>query len=441
MSVVTLQLGQCGNQLGLSFFDKLAHELEHFSAEDRECFFRSHDAKTIASHESNGAATARAVLIDMEPKVVNQCVGNAGRTSSGLPWQYDDANVVCEQSGSGNNWAYGYAVHGAACHEAVLDVVRKEVERCDYFKGFLALQSLAGGTGSGLGSFVCDSLRELYPTSYLLNTVVWPYRSGEVIVQNYNTLLTMACLSESSDGVLIVENDLADQICRRLLAIPTPSFHQMNQVLTNHIAAMLMPALPFQKDTHTSRFSSCALPSIIQHLCAHPGFKLLNVKLVPQLAQRSRDFSVHQWPGVLKHLHQMHIANSGMDEGVRWDVSLENGPINKSVASMLFVRGPHCDGQVDPFAFRDPRLYCPWTTAPFTCMYHPRAFSEYDKTAALLSNSQAILPQVESMLDKAHRMFTSNAYVHQYAIHGVDADFFQSCFLRLDQMVVNYTSM
>ncbi|RHY89273.1 hypothetical protein DYB37_004045 [Aphanomyces astaci] len=70
MSVVTLQLGQCGNQLGLSFFDKLAHELEHFSAEDRECFFRSDDAKTIASHESNGAATARAVLIDMEPKVI-----------------------------------------------------------------------------------------------------------------------------------------------------------------------------------------------------------------------------------------------------------------------------------------------------------------------------------------------------------------------------------
>ncbi|RHY69428.1 hypothetical protein DYB38_007584 [Aphanomyces astaci] len=264
MSVVTLQLGQCGNQLGLSFFDKLAHELEHFSAEDRECFFRSHDAKTIASHESNGAATARAVLIDMEPKVILLLVG-------GLPWQYDDANVVCEQSGS--------------------------------------------------GSFVCDSLRELYPTSYLLNTVVWPYRSGEVIVQNYNTLLTMACLSESSDGVLIVENDLADQICRRLLAIPTPSFHQMNQVLTNHIAAMLMPALPFQ---------------VLLYLCVCT--------------------------------YASYVSN--------------------------------------------------WR-----------------------SNSQAILPQVESMLDKAHRMFTSNAYVHQYATHGVDADFFQSCFLRLDQMVVNYKSL
>ncbi|ETW04143.1 hypothetical protein H310_04499 [Aphanomyces invadans] len=445
MSVVTLQLGQCGNQVGLSFFDKLSTELQHFSAEDRECFFRSHDSKTIAGHdEARQRATARAVLIDMEPKVVNQCFENAGRATGGIPWQYDAANIVCEQSGSGNNWAYGYAVHGTGCHEGVLDVVRKEVERCDYFKGFLALQSLAGGTGSGLGSYVCDSLRELYPSSYLLNSVVWPYRSGEVIVQNYNTLLTMACLSESSDGMLILENDLSDQICQRLLAIPAPSFAQMNQVLANHLAAVLLPVLPFQKRTHSSRFSSCALPSILQHLCAHPGYKLLNVKLVPQLATRSREFSAHQWPGVLKHLHQMHIANSGMDEGVRWDVSLDNGQIfNKSVASMLFLRGPHSDqlGQVDPSAFRDSRLYTSWSMVPFTCMYHPLPFSQYDKTAALLSNCQAMLPQVEAMLEKAHHMFTSNAYVHQYAAHGVEADFFRSCFLRLDQMVVNYKAM
>ncbi|KAF0689748.1 Aste57867_18816 [Aphanomyces stellatus] len=435
MSVVTLQLGQCGNQVGLSLFDKLAAELKHFSPEDKECFFRAHDAKNIGSHPKT---TARAVLIDMEPKVVNQCLDKAGGKSQA--WQYDGANVVCEQGGSGNNWAYGYAVHGNASADAVTDVVRKEVEQCDYFKGFLALQSLAGGTGSGLGSFVCDILREHYPSSYLLNTVVWPYRSGEVIVQNYNTLLTMACLSESSDGVLILENDMADQICQRLLAIPKPSFAQMNHVLANHIASILLPATPFQTASHATRFTSCLLPTIMQHLCAHPGYKLLNVKLIPQLAQRSRDFSVHQWPGMLKHLHQMHIANSGLDEGVRWDISLETPTLNKSIASMLFLRGPQSSScLVD--AFTDRRLFAKWPTTPFECVHHPASFSQYDKTAALLSNSQAMLPHLEAMIDKAHTMFSSHAYVHQYATHGVDADFFNSCFLRLDQMVINYKTM
>ncbi|KAH9109441.1 hypothetical protein LEN26_012856 [Aphanomyces euteiches] len=353
MSVVTLQLGQCGNQVGMAFFDKLASELKSFSQDDKECFFRSHDTKTIRAHSTD---TARAVLIDMEPKVVSQCIDHA---SPGATWQYDPSNVICEQSGSGNNWAYGYAVHGSSCAESVTDIVRKEVEKCDYFKGFVALQSLAGGTGSGLGSFVCDVLREHYPSSYLLNTVVWPYRSGEVIVQNYNTLLTMACLSESSDGIMILENDLADQICRRLLAISKPSFDAMNQVLANHMAAVLLPAQPLQKTTHSTRFTSCLLPTVMQHLCSHPGYKLLNVMLLPHLAQRSRDFSVHQWPGVLKHLHQMQIANAGMDEGVRWDVSLSGSShhINKSIAAMLFLRGPYNPQESSSIdAFKDPRL-------------------------------------------------------------------------------------
>jgi tubulin delta len=40
------------------------------------------------------------------------------------------------------------------------------------------------------------------------------------------------------------------------------------------------------------------------------------------MSQRSRAFSTHQWSGVLKHLLQMQIANSGLDEGIQWDISL-----------------------------------------------------------------------------------------------------------------------
>ncbi|KDO16606.1 hypothetical protein SPRG_17885 [Saprolegnia parasitica CBS 223.65] len=55
MSIVTLQLGQCGNQLGYALFDKLATELE--APLEMDIFFRG------------PSSTARAVLIDMEPKV------------------------------------------------------------------------------------------------------------------------------------------------------------------------------------------------------------------------------------------------------------------------------------------------------------------------------------------------------------------------------------
>ncbi len=70
-----------------------------------------------------------------------------------------------------------------------MELVRKEVENTDNFGGFHVLQSLAGGTGSGLGTYISECLREEYDFSFQLNTVVWPHDRGEVVVQDYNTIL------------------------------------------------------------------------------------------------------------------------------------------------------------------------------------------------------------------------------------------------------------
>ena len=51
-----------------------------------------------------------------------------------------------------------------------------------------------------------------------------PYQSGEVIVQNYNSLLTLAHLAEVSDGIMLVENNALHSTCQRLLNIQRPSF-------------------------------------------------------------------------------------------------------------------------------------------------------------------------------------------------------------------------
>ena len=51
-----------------------------------------------------------------------------------------------------------------------------------------------------------------------------PYQSGEVIVQNYNSLLTVAHLAEVSDGIVLVENNALHTACQRLLNIQRPHF-------------------------------------------------------------------------------------------------------------------------------------------------------------------------------------------------------------------------
>jgi tubulin delta len=122
--MITLQIGQCGNQLGHALFDKIAQESNDKILEHESAFFRRHGS--VASTSSiieEAKLTARSILIDMEPKVIQKCQREA--VSSTSKWQYDNENTVIKQSGSGNNWAYGYAVHGTATETELLDTIQK----------------------------------------------------------------------------------------------------------------------------------------------------------------------------------------------------------------------------------------------------------------------------------------------------------------------------
>ena len=77
------------------------------------------------------------------------------------------------------------------------------------------------------------------------------------------------------------------------------------------------------KGTHENSLS-CVSGRMLEHLVAHPEFKLLTVRNIPQMSENSRHFSSYQWHGLLKHLRQMLIANTPMEEG-------ENNLISKSI--------------------------------------------------------------------------------------------------------------
>ena len=65
-------------------------------------------------------------------------------------------------------------------YESALELLRRRAEKMSYFRGTLLFHSLAGGTGSGLGSRLIEEYREYFGTSSILMTVsVWPSQSGE----------------------------------------------------------------------------------------------------------------------------------------------------------------------------------------------------------------------------------------------------------------------
>jgi tubulin delta len=125
--MLTLQVGQCGNQLGRAFFSALARDDDRVTGDATDlngsAFFRAFDP---CARGALNRPVARAVLVDMEPKVVAQCLsGNATTSSAHAAFAYDPRNVLTQQSGSGNNWALGYAGHGARLADALDDLLQR----------------------------------------------------------------------------------------------------------------------------------------------------------------------------------------------------------------------------------------------------------------------------------------------------------------------------
>ena len=48
----------------------------------------------------------------------------------------------------------------------------------------------------GLGSHLCQAVRDEFPTSYIMSCVVAPHRSGESPLQHYNSLLCLSTLQQ-----------------------------------------------------------------------------------------------------------------------------------------------------------------------------------------------------------------------------------------------------
>ncbi|ESP01497.1 hypothetical protein LOTGIDRAFT_225368 [Lottia gigantea] len=441
MSMITVQLGQCGNQIGGQLFSTIADDItstKHMVTANKN---REYGEEVVRRYfntpEKSEFVEARAVMVDMESKVIAQTCQEAKK--SGI-WKYPDKQQYCQKRGSGNNWAHGYCVHGPNVKDKVMEMVQREAEKCDRLSGFLSLLSLAGGTGSGVGTFINEALRDEFPHSFIMNQVVWPYNTGEVIVQNYNAVLTLSHLYQTADAVVVMENDHLHKICSQLLDIKKISFKDINKVVCHKLASVLLPACDSQEIIHSGM--------LLHHLVPHPEYKLLSIRNIPQMSAHVMEFSTFQWYGLIKHLRQMFLADAAMEEGIDWQVKTGNdtprGSVrhNRSLANMLIVRGKDVES-ADHSLFLEDKLYSSWThpDLAFTKLSQSRAFNQYEKCAALISNNRSPTLPLNYIVDKAWNMFSSRAYVHQYTKHGLTDEDFMDSFVTLEQVLHNYKKL
>nr|WAQ15574.1 tubulin gamma 1 [Halisarca dujardinii] len=236
--IITIQLGQCGNQIGMEFWKQLCAEhgispdgiLEDFATKggDRKdvFFYQADDEHYIP----------RAVLLDLEPRVIH------GILNSSYSKLYNPENIYMSEhgGGAGNNWASGYS-QAEKLQEKIFDIIDREADNSDSLEGFVLSHSIAGGTGSGMGSCLLEKLNDRYPKKLIQTYSVFPNLDekdgiSDVVVQPYNSILTMKRLVLNADCVVVLDNTAMYRIAAERLHIPNPSFTQINQLVSTIMA-------------------------------------------------------------------------------------------------------------------------------------------------------------------------------------------------------------
>jgi hypothetical protein len=105
MPTITLQVGQCGNQLGSTLWDLMQQQQSHCSSSivSREWFASSSCCQQYSGDMSNGQQAEqqpqpRCICVDSEAKVVKEWAGDARGPRQRA------VHMLGKGGGCGNNW-------------------------------------------------------------------------------------------------------------------------------------------------------------------------------------------------------------------------------------------------------------------------------------------------------------------------------------------------
>ncbi|KAJ3190056.1 gamma-tubulin [Gaertneriomyces sp. JEL0708] len=412
--IITLQAGQCGNQIGQEFWAQLCAEhgispdgtLEEFATEgtDRKdvFFYQADDDHYIP----------RALLIDLEPRVINNIL------SSPYANLYNPENIFTSKDGggAGNNWAAGYS-QGQTIVEEIVEMIDREADGSDSLEGFSLLHSIAGGTGSGLGSFLLETLNDRYPKKLVQTYSVFPnsQETSDVVVQPYNSLLSLKRLTQNADSVVVLDNAALGRIAQDTLHIQAPTFAQTNQLVSTVMSA----------STTTLRYPGYMnndLCGIMASLIPTPRCHFLMTSYTPFTGEQVEKAKSVRKTTVLDVMRRLLQPKNKM-------VSTTPGKRSCYISILNIIQG-----EVDPtevhkslMRIRERRLaqFIPWGPASIQVALSRK--SPYVPTAhrvsgLMLANHTSIGSLFKRTVDQYDRLRKRNAFLDQYKKTPMFAD-------------------
>jgi tubulin beta len=232
---ITIQVGQCGNQISNQFWDNIIQE---HAINNKGVYYGENDYEleriNVYFNEGlNNRYIPRTILIDLEPSTLDSI-------RNGINGElFQPSNFVFGNGGASNNFGIGFYTKGAELVDIVVDNIRKEAEKCDCLQGFQMSHSLGGGTGSGMGTLLISKIREEYPDRIISTFSVIPSpKVSDTVVEPYNATLSLKQLIENADQCFTFDNEALYNICNQKLHIKTPSYGDLNYLISSALCGI-----------------------------------------------------------------------------------------------------------------------------------------------------------------------------------------------------------
>ncbi|RKO93284.1 Tubulin/FtsZ family, GTPase domain-containing protein, partial [Blyttiomyces helicus] len=341
-------------------------------------------------------------------------------------------------TGRGNNWAHGYMDTEGA--DATVEGVRRCVE-VGSREAFMIFHSIAGGTGSGLGSRVAEELRHEFPKGCLMSCAIAPFLSGETALQHYNSLLSLGWMQNHADTIGIFPNDATINCISRQYGLSSRS-GECTCSRRSALGCTCRTRFSFYSDNSDAgpqeRISVGDLNEYIGHCLADVILPFSAVRMAP-FDLWELIYGVTPMPLCkVAHLATSRIvsgaAGSDRTSTMGWDAlatalgrnmpPLSVGAKRKCIGAQLNARGvqgpeywDRAEGITGKFSAKLGMTLGATLASCASSIYALNSKST-KRSLSLVYNSSDAIPTLEGVLTKARAMYEGGAYLHWYRAHG-----------------------
>ncbi|XP_008918898.1 tubulin alpha-8 chain [Chiroxiphia lanceolata] len=410
---ISIHVGQAGVQIGNACWELFC--LEHGiqpdgTFKDLQDKLKCDDSFTTFFNETaTGKHVPRAVMVDLEPTVVDEVRAGTFREL------FHPEQLITGKEDAANNYARGHYTIGKESIDVVLDRVRKLTDACSGLQGFLIFHSFGGGTGSGFTSLLMERLSVDYGKKSKLEFAIYPApQVSTAVVEPYNSILTTHTTLEHSDCAFMVDNEAIYDICRRNLGIERPTYTNLNRLISQIVSSI----------TASLRFDGALNVDLTEFQTNLVPYPRIHFPLVTYAPIISSDRAHHEQLSVAEITNACFEPNNQM---VKCDP--RHG---KYMACCMLYRGDVVPKEVNVAiaAIKTKRTiqFVDWCPTGFKVgiNYQPPTvvpggdLAQVQRAVCMLSNTTAIAEAWARLDHKFDLMYAKRAFVHWYVGEGME---------------------